>query len=253
MTTPRCCGQMVLTSEDRTQNLKDTARLLFKGLAASYDRSLDYATLLQDRHWKSWVVEKAEPRKSQRILDVGCGTCVFEKLIEPFGCDILALDLTEEMIRIGQEKTKGKGAGLVLGDAEALPFEDSAFDTVISAYVVKYCDPSTFVREMARVTKPGGRLLFYDFVKPQGPLSPMLSFYVYGLLKVVYQFTAPINRDAAYTFEKLPGIIRETTWNVGILGQLRRVGLFVEERKIMGGGIVEAFACVKGSDAAPDS
>lgn len=228
------------------RELKGTARVLFKGLAESYDRSLDYASLFQDRVWKNWIIERMEPRTSQKVLDVGCGTCIFEKLLEPFGCQVLALDLTEEMIRVGQARAGRHGMGLVLGDAEALPFSDSAFDTVISAYVVKYCDPSRFVHELARVTKPGGRLLFYDFVRPQGPFSPALSFYVYGILKVAREIVAPVNGGVAYTLGNLPRIIRETTWNLEVAGHLESLSLAIAERKALGGGIVEAFVCLKG-------
>jgi ubiquinone/menaquinone biosynthesis C-methylase UbiE len=228
------------------KQLKDTARTIFDGLATSYDKSLDYATLLQDRYWKNWLMARADLGRSQRVLDVGCGTCIFERLLQPFGCDVVALDLTEAMIRIGQTKVWRRGhLDLILGDAEALPFSDQAFDTVISAYVVKYCNTIRFVKELARVTRPRGKVLFYDFVRPRGPFSPALSLYVYGALGVVHEVASPVNEGVAYTLGNLPRIIRETTWNLGIDAQLEKAGLTVTERKTMGGGIVEALACLK--------
>lgn len=237
-----------MSQSARDKDLKGTARELFKGLAASYDVSLDCATMFQDKVWKNWIIRNAEPRAFQKVLDVGCGTCVLERLLEPFGCQVFALDLTEEMIRIGQNRTRRRLGGLVQGDAENLPFQDSRFDTVVSAYVVKYCDSSRFARELARVMKPGGRLIFYDFVRPRGPFSPLLSFYVYGVLKVARKLATPINRGVAYTFEALPGIIRETTWNLGMVEHLESLGLVVEENRELGGGIVEGFFCLKGPE-----
>lgn len=234
------------------EQLKGTARAIFDGLATSYDKSLDYATLLQDRYWKNWLLARAGLTGGQRVLDVGCGTCIFEQLLQPFGCDVVALDLTEAMIRIGQAKVRGRGfLDLVLGDAESLPFSDQTFDTVISAYVVKYCSASRFVEEMARITKPGGKVLFYDFVRPRGPLSPALSLYVYAALGAVHEVASLVNEGVAYTLGNLPRIIRETTWNLRILAQLDKAGLVPTERKTMGGGIVEAFACSKKTSPIP--
>ncbi len=141
--------------------IQGTALEIFGGLASSYERALDLATMTQDRYWKCWVVENASIRAGDRVLDIGCGTCLLEERLEDTGCMVVGLDLTEQMIRIGQSKNLVCLEGLLVGDAEALPFPDGTFDAVVCCYVPKYVDRARFAREVARVLRAGGKVVSY--------------------------------------------------------------------------------------------
>lgn len=224
---------------------KETANRIFSSLAASYDRILDWTTLLQDRYWKAWLISRAAPRRSDRILDIGCGTCILEERFEGTGCAVVGLDLTPEMLSFAQVKRLSCVHGLVNGDAEALPFRDSSFDIVVSCYVAKYCDPERLAADVARVLKPDGRLLMYDFARPKGPALPLLALYTYGLLRLAGWLLGPVDRGVAYTFSELPRLIRCSTWNERAPASLNRNRVKVIERRALSGGVVEAIVARK--------
>ena len=222
--------------------LQSTAQHLFHGLAPSYDSVLEYVTLYQDRYWKKFLLEEADLKEGFKILDLACGTGVLEDYITKGDCEVVGLDVTERMIRIGKEKRRRAEANsLVVGDAESVPFGDESFDVVLSCYLPKYCRTDRMADEIQRVLKPGGRLLLYDFTRPRGFLAPFHAFYVYGVLKLLGVIAGHTSRELEFTFKKLPEVIRESTWDqtlpeVMLSRGFRRVG-----KRVLSGGVVTAF------------
>src|SRR5439155_17299209 len=81
--------------------IRSTAKTIFERLSPYYDRVLDYATLFQDRYWKSWILRELPRRRDWRVLDLGCGTCVLERDLCTMGYEaVVGIDLTEAMLRI---------------------------------------------------------------------------------------------------------------------------------------------------------
>jgi len=98
-------------------------------------------------------------------VDVGCGTGralpPLRAAVGPDGA-VLAVDLTPEMLRAARPAAAAAGAALVLGDARALPLADRAADAVFAAGLVNHLPDSTAgLRELARVTRPGGLLILF--------------------------------------------------------------------------------------------
>jgi demethylmenaquinone methyltransferase/2-methoxy-6-polyprenyl-1,4-benzoquinol methylase len=242
---------MVVQADELPERMKRTALEIFGGLASSYEKALDVATLGQERYWKRWVYDNARAGAEERILDVGCGTCLFEELVEEQGCRVVGLDLTEQMIRIGQSKRIMCIEALLVGDAESLPFSDGIFDAVVSCYVPKYVTLGKLAEETARVLRPGGRVVLYDFVRPRGPLSPILRLYIHGALRITGYFLALMGNEAAATFRKLPRIVEEARWNERIAEAFERVGVRALTCKTLSGGVVGAFLGIKGNGSAP--
>jgi demethylmenaquinone methyltransferase/2-methoxy-6-polyprenyl-1,4-benzoquinol methylase len=224
--------------------MKGTAVELFSGLARSYDRTLNLATLYQDRYWKSWVVEKAGV-SGGLLLDVGSGTLVLEERLVGEPWSVVGIDLTREMVALGGAKRLSNVAMLVNGDAEILPFRDGTFDAVASCYVAKYVHLPTFARELSRVVKPGGPVLVYDFVKPRGPLSPILSVYTQGALRAVGYLMSLARRDSAFTFQNLPGIVNGATWDRKMVDVMESSGVRTGGFERLSGGVVSAYWGVK--------
>lgn len=227
-------------------DLSETSEKIFSGLSQSYDTVLDYATLLQDRRWKEWVMKEAGLRRGAgvRVLDVGCGTCVLEERM-PEDLDLVALDLSPEMLRVGQHKRVAGSNSLLLSDAQHLPFADSSFDAMVSCYVVKYCDARKFVLEALRVLRPGGRLVLYDFVRPRGSLWPANALYTYGGLRIAGRFLELKGAKSAYTFSKLPRIIETRPWEVGFAEMLDRAGFTEVRARLLTGGTAMGFSGTK--------
>ncbi len=221
-----------------TTDLKQTAQMLFRDLASSYDDVLDNLTLRQDRYWKKFLVEKSNLRRGQRVLDLACGTCVLEEWPGIDGCDVIGLDLSERMVRRGLKKKIQSVSSLIRADAESLPFSDASFDVVLSCYLPKYCNAQKLVGEIGRVLSPGGTTTVYDFSRPSGAFAPFHAFYVYVVLKLLAGIARRTFGEVEYTFARLPGIIRKTHWVEDWRGRLGQ-GEFEEVgEKALTGGVV---------------
>lgn len=222
--------------------LKSTALQLFERLAGSYDRAVDYATFFQDRYWKKWVAKQMPGRDADLVLDLGCGTLLMEERLAHWSCRFVGLDLTERMVRIGRSKELGNVSLLVNGDAEYLPFPDKAFDSVISCYVAKYVNVFKFSSELARVTKPGGAAVLYDFARPRGALAPFIDLYIQWGLRTAGVLLELARKEAAFTFTTLPGIIEETEWDLEIVRAMEGAGFETSDVRRMTAGVVFAYS-----------
>ena len=126
------------------------------------------------------VAGLTEINKSDLILDVGCGLGGTARyLAVQYGCHVAGIDLTEEYISIGAKLTERVGLSDRVehrhGSALAIPYDDGRFDIVWTEHVqMNIADKTQFYAEIARVLKPGGRLLFHDIFRGPGkpPLYP---------------------------------------------------------------------------------
>ncbi len=222
---------------------------IFRGLADSYERTLNLATFYQDRYWKSWVVEESGAGRFNLVLDVGCGTLLLEEGLRARGCTVVGIDLTEQMIRIGQAKRLTNVPLLVNGDAESLPFRDSSFDSVLSCYVAKYVDLERFASELTRVAKPGARIVVYDFIRPRGLFLPLLALYIYGAMRIAGWLLGLAKTQEALTFKNLPGIVGGATWDSRFAATLARKDMGSGMIRRLSGGVVAGYVGVKGKHA----
>ena len=191
----------------------DVPRRLFMGLASSYDRTVDFATLYQDRYWKAWAAKRAHLAEGMLVLDLGCGTLLLEERFGGRGCTYVGVDVTPEMVRLGRQKGLGNVPLLVNGDAESLPFADETFDAVVSCYVPKYVRVTSLADELARVVKPGARVVLYDFARPRGIAAPLLEPYIQAGLRAIGFVLRKARKGGSFAFERLPQIIDGTVWD----------------------------------------
>ncbi len=217
---------------------------IFRGLADSYDFVLAYTTLMQDRRWKDWVVKRAGLTRGTKVLDIGCGTCVLEESLRA-DCHVVGLDLSRDMLAVGRSKCLPGVRSLLLSDGERLPFRDESFDAILSCYVVKYSDEMKLVSEAARVLRPGGKLVLYDFVRPRGALWPLNAMYAYGGLRIIGRLLELNHIEAAYTFSVLPGIIARRLWEEGFGQMLALHGFSAIEETLLPGGVAIGFRAEK--------
>lgn len=220
--------------------LKGTSLEIFAGLAESYERALDLATLLQDRRWKSWVAQRLGDEEGL-VLDIGCGTLVLEGRMAGRSAKFVGVDLSSEMVRLGAAKCAANVVLLANGDAEFLPFPDRSFDSAVCCYVPKYVDLVGFAREIARVTRPGGKVILYDFANPRGFASPFLNIYIQGGLRAVGAALGLARRREAATFRDLPWIIGGTRWDQELPGVMAQNGFETIETARLTGGTVFAY------------
>ena len=157
---------------------------LFAPLGPTYDR---YARLLsfgQDPRWRAFLVSRLDVGPGARVLDVATGTAaVAIDLVRLYGCDVVGLDQSAEMLAAGRERVAAAGLAerirLIEGRAEALPFDDAEFDGLTFTYLLRYVDdPASTLRELARVVRARGTLAGLEFGVPGG-LLPRAAWELY--------------------------------------------------------------------------
>ncbi|NBU32019.1 MAG: demethylmenaquinone methyltransferase [Actinobacteria bacterium] len=155
---------------------------MFDAVAKKYDVTNDLLSLGQTRSWRKAVVAAVDPKPGQKILDLAAGTGTSTQPFYAAGADPIACDFSQGMIEVGQQRFPN--LTFVQGDALALPFPDNTFDaTTISFGLRNVNDVNLALREMYRVTKPGGRLVICEFSQPTW--SALRTVYLEYLMKAL--------------------------------------------------------------------
>jgi ubiquinone/menaquinone biosynthesis C-methylase UbiE len=153
--------------------VKECSRKSFDNEAKTYDSSHDgkFAGIVYDD-----LAERILQTKPRRLLDLGCGNGnVLMKITGTDNLELYGLDLSREMIREAEKRLKGK-AVLAVGDAEALPYADHMFDTVVcNASFHHYPNPEKVLGEVKRVLKDQGVLILGEPTAFK-PFLPIFNF-----------------------------------------------------------------------------
>jgi demethylmenaquinone methyltransferase/2-methoxy-6-polyprenyl-1,4-benzoquinol methylase len=168
---------------------------MFDEVAERYDLTNDVLALGQTRLWRRAVVNAVAPRPGERILDLAAGTGTSSAPLAARGATVVPCDFSLGMLRVGRRREPA--LAFVAGDALRLPFEDAAFDAVTISFGLRNTvDPEAALAEMARVTRPGGRLVVCEFSHPAfGPVRTLYSRYLMGALPGIAR-RASSNPDA---------------------------------------------------------
>ncbi len=161
-------------------------RSMFGRIAGRYDLLNRVLSAGIDQRWRARTVRAAGPVKGRVVVDACCGTGDLSLAFARAGANVIGVDFTPEMLRCaGPKATRGALRGLfVNGDALRLPIESASADIASVAFGVRnLADPEAGLREMARVLKPGGRLLVLEFSPPpRGWLGALYRCYFTRLL-----------------------------------------------------------------------
>lgn len=163
---------------------------MFDGVARRYDLTNTVLSLGQDRFWRRATREALRIGPGDRVLDLAAGTAVSTVELASSGASCVAADFSVGMLRAGAARDVPK----VAGDATRLPFADESFDAVTISFGLRnVVDHTAGLREMARVTRPGGRLVVCEFSTPTN-----------GLFATVYK---------EYLMQALPRMARAVSSN----------------------------------------
>lgn len=151
---------------------------MFDDVAPRYDLMNTLLSFGQDRGWRHATVEAVQPRPGQRLLDLAAGTGTSSMPFHRAGLEVTAADLSEGMLAEGRRRHPE--LDFVQADATALPFDDESFDAVTMSFGLRnVADYPQALREMHRVTKPGGRVVICEFSTPTfAPFRPIYSNYL---------------------------------------------------------------------------
>lgn len=155
---------------------------MFDGVAARYDLTNDVLSMGQARRWRRAVVAAVDAQPGQRVLDLAAGTGTSSEPFERAGAQVVPCDFSLGMLRVG--KARQPDLRFAAGDALRLPFGDAVFDAVTISFGLRnVSDPATALREMARVTRPGGRLVICEFSHPT--FAPWRTVYIEYLMRAL--------------------------------------------------------------------
>ena len=149
---------------------RDYNEKVFAAVAPRYDRITRILSFGRDRAWKKKLIQSLPPRGALRALDLACGTGDIARAlarIYPSG-EIVAVDLTPEMIRLARQQSGSSTIRFEQGDMSRIACPDESFDVVTGGYALRNApDLKALLHEIMRVLKPGGTAAFLDFSKSE--------------------------------------------------------------------------------------
>jgi demethylmenaquinone methyltransferase/2-methoxy-6-polyprenyl-1,4-benzoquinol methylase len=157
---------------------------MFDRVARRYDLTNTLMSLGQDHRWRRRTRQALELNAGERVLDLAAGTAVSTVELTRSGAYAVGCDFSLGMLRAGRARRERQNVPLVAGDALHLPFADKMFDAVTISFGLRNVeDVDQALREMARVVRPGGRLVVCEFSRPT--FAPFRRVYLNYLMRAV--------------------------------------------------------------------
>jgi len=184
---------------------------LFATIARRYDLINDIQSFGMHRLWKRRVLRLTRIQPGDRALDLCCGTGDITLALAKAGADATGLDFSGAMLEVAREKTgrlnsaRRQKIQFIQGDAQQIPFPENSFDIVTIGYGLRnLADLDAGLRDMWRVTKPGGRFVSLEFGKPGNALWRAMYFsYLKFMLPIFGKVFCGNSAAYAYVLESL--------------------------------------------------
>ncbi|MCZ4274824.1 demethylmenaquinone methyltransferase [Rhodococcus sp. BGS-1C] len=193
---------------------------MFDGVARRYDITNTVLSFGQDRSWRKLTREALNPKPGEKVLDLAAGTGVSTVELARSGAWCVATDFSKGMLAAGSQRP----IPMVAGDAMHLPYADASFDAATISFGLRnVSDFRAGLREIARVTKPGGRLVVCEFSTPV--FAPFRTVYMEYLMKMLPAVARAVSSNPdAYVYlaesirawptqEQLAATIAESGWS----------------------------------------
>jgi demethylmenaquinone methyltransferase/2-methoxy-6-polyprenyl-1,4-benzoquinol methylase len=205
---------------------------MFDRIARVYDRMNSVMTAGMHHAWRRRAADLARVGASSRALDVATGTGDLAIELAFRGASVTGVDFSPAMLDLA--RNKAPDVEFEEGDALALRFADGEFDAVTVGFGARnFADLDKGLRELARVTKPGGRVVVLEITTPQG--APLSWFF-----RVWFDHAVPaLGRLAdsdAYTY--LPSSVRRFPGPEELAGRMAAAGLADVRWILTAGGII---------------
>ncbi|MEU5049780.1 demethylmenaquinone methyltransferase [Streptomyces sp. NPDC021096] len=207
---------------------------MFDDVAAKYDLTNDVISLGQARLWRKAVAQAVAARPGEKVLDLAAGTGTSSLPFAADGAYVVPCDFSTGMLREG--KKRNPWLPLTAGDATKLPFADGVFDAVTISFGLRNVqETDTALREMLRVTKPGGRVVICEFSHPTwAPFRTVYSEYLMRALPPIARTVC--SSPDAYVY--LAESIREWPDQARLATRLQQAGWANVAWRNLTGGVV---------------
>ena len=215
---------------------------MFDGVASRYDRTNTVLSFGQDRLWRRATRRALDLRPGELVLDLAAGTGVSTEELGRSGAYPVGVDISLGMLRAG--RAARPGVTLLAGDALALPFRDGVFDAATISFGLRNVhDTDAALAELARVTRPGGRLVICEFSHPTfAPFRKVYLGYLMRALPAVARRGA--SNPAAYVY--LAESIRAWPDQAGLARRLAANGWTRVAWRNLSGGVVALHRATRG-------
>jgi demethylmenaquinone methyltransferase / 2-methoxy-6-polyprenyl-1,4-benzoquinol methylase len=222
-------------------------RGMFDRIAGVYDLMNSAMTAGLHHQWRQRAVDRAEVGPGSDALDVCCGTgdlaLELRRRIGPDG-RVFGCDFSEPMLELARRKSGEEGLPVEFGWADALelPYGDQGFDAVTIGFGARnLADLGRGLAEMARVLKPGGRLVILEITRPQR--EPLASFYSLWFDRVVPVIGSFAGDTDAYSY--LPNSVRSFPEPKSLAAMMDEAGLREIRWLLLAGGIIAIHSARK--------
>ena len=185
-------AKTVIPYKEQQAGKKEQVARMFDNISPKYDFLNHLLSLGIDIYWRKRAIRLLRSEAPQLILDIATGTGDFA--IEALALQprrVIGVDISEGMLKVGREKIERMGLESTIelrtGDSERLLFDDNYFDAVIVSFGVRnFEDLAKGLRDMHRVTKPGGTCVVVEFSKPRAfPFKQLYRFYSRSVVPLV--------------------------------------------------------------------
>jgi demethylmenaquinone methyltransferase/2-methoxy-6-polyprenyl-1,4-benzoquinol methylase len=222
---------------------------MFDRVAGNYDALNSVMTAGLHHRWRERAADQAELTAGDSALDVCCGTgdlaLELSSRVAPGG-HVVGCDFSEPMLDLAREKAasrQARGVRFEWADALQMPYDGERFDAVSVGFGVRnLADLDRGLREMARVLKPGGRLVILEITQPTRP--PLSTFYSLWFDRIVPLLGAFSGDSKAYSY--LPESVRSFPSPRLLAEKMDRAGFERIRYTVLAGGIIAIHSGVRG-------
>lgn len=222
---------------------------MFARVADRYDRANRILSLGIDRSWRRAAIRMAGVGAGERALDVCAGTGDLALALEQAGAEVVGADFCAPMLRHAAQKglARARAPQWVAADTLALPFPDASFDLATVAFGIRnVADPVAGLVEMARVVRPGGRVVVLEFCKPRIPL--VRGAYFFYFRRILPRLGRWISKDTGGAYDYLPASVLEFPERAGFLELMTRAGLDRPKARYLSCGIAALYRAERSAE-----
>jgi demethylmenaquinone methyltransferase/2-methoxy-6-polyprenyl-1,4-benzoquinol methylase len=231
----------------QSPDFADQVNRMFDRIAERYDLLNSVMSAGLHHRWRQRAAERTELKPGDTALDVCCGTgdmtLELARRVDPDGY-VIGCDFSEPMLDLARKKAGGDfpSARFEWADALQLPYDAGRFDAVTVGFGIRnFADHDRGLREMARVLRPGGRLVILEITQPRRP--PLSTFYSLWFDRIVPRLGSLAGDPEAYSY--LPESVRSFPGPQGLAEKMDAAAFARIRWTILAGGIIAIHSGVR--------